>query len=421
MSLTQLTFEITGYYPSTYNFNGYSFHIISDETKFNGIIIYEARNTVNNRIDVKTDVNYFIKAMYAGELVGIANFKVPSSSFYKKAKCLTFPKLRLTMSEYTKKKLFANQKEKVLSVDLKITFSYIEKHIIFKTNKKEDTNVNHKSNYNTIQSERRRSPKVSSNAVLRNYKKPFQLTTPKPNKVKSAHHSANTSLDLSRSSDSEISIIDSVLIDNEYNNLESERERVNEEKELEKLRTELTEESILPIDSMLPEKINKQKEKMIIMQVAYQRKIESLVDTHEKLVESFKNYNDKLRTLKKKIHKLDDNKQKYQIENTITTKINRNSDNYVQSLVELKQKENNLLKLIMKNYDKSNTQKSNEKDKQLLLSVMKKVLELKVDLQSCFNKEGITKFKSICEKYNLIDTIINSSIPEESLDNSKDA
>ena len=78
MSLTQLTFELTGYYPSTYNFNGYSFHIMSDETKFNGIIIYETRNTVNNRIDVKTDVNYFIKAMYAGELVGIANFKVPS-------------------------------------------------------------------------------------------------------------------------------------------------------------------------------------------------------------------------------------------------------------------------------------------------------------------------------------------------------
>ena len=336
------------------------------------------------------------------------------------AKCLTFPKLRLTISEYTKKKLFANQKEKVLSVDLKITFSYIEKHIIFKTNKKEDTSVNHKSNYSTIQSERR-SPKVSSNAVLRNFKKPFQLTTPKQNKVKSAHHSSNTSLDLSKSSDSEISIIDSVLIDNEYNNLESERERVDEEKELEKLRTELTEESILPIDSMLPEKINKQKEKMLIMQVAYQRKIESLVDTHERLVESFKNYNDKLRTLKKKIHKLDDNKLKYQIENTITTKINRNSDNYVQSLVELKQKENNLLKMIMKNYDKSNIQKSNEKDKQLLLSVMKKVLELKVDLQSCFNKEGITKFKTICEKYNLIDTIINSSIPEESIDNSKDA
>ena len=135
MSLTQLTFELTGYYPSTYNFNGYSFHIMPDETKFNGIIIYETRNTVNNRIDVKTDVNYFIKAMYAGELVGIANFKVPSSAFYKKSKCLTFPKLRLTISEYTKKKLFANQKEKVLSVDLKITFSYIEKHIIFNQDK----------------------------------------------------------------------------------------------------------------------------------------------------------------------------------------------------------------------------------------------------------------------------------------------
>ena len=421
MSLTQLTFEITGYYPSTYNFNGYSFHIISDEMKFNGIIIYESRNSVNNRIDIKTDVNYFIKAMYAGELVGIANFKVPSSSFYKKSKCLTFPKLRLTMSEFTKKKLFTNQKEKYISVDLKITFSYIEKHIIFKTNKKEDTNVNNKTSYKTIQSERRKSPKVSSNSVIRNFKKPFQLITPKQYKVKSAHHSANTSLELSNSSDSEISIIDSVLIDNEYNNLESERERVNEEKELEKLKKELTEESILPIDSKLPEKINQQKEKMIIMQVAYNRKIENLVDTHEKLVDSFKNYNDKLRTLKKKIHKLEDNKQKYKIENTITTKVNRNSDKYVQNLVELKQKENNLLKLIMKNYDKAKIQRNEDKDKQLLLKVMKTVLELKVDLESCFNKEGITKFKTICEKYNLIDTIINSSIPEESVDNSKEA
>ena len=30
-----------------------------------------------------------------------------------------------------------------------------------------------------------------------------------------------------------------------------------------------------------------------------------------------------------------------------------------------------------------------------------------------FNKEGIAKFKTICEKYNLIDNITNNQIKEE--------
>ena len=41
MSYTQIIFDIAEYYPSNFDFSGYSFEIISDETKFNGIIFYE--------------------------------------------------------------------------------------------------------------------------------------------------------------------------------------------------------------------------------------------------------------------------------------------------------------------------------------------------------------------------------------------
>ena len=75
--------------------------------------------------------------MYEGELVGIANLKIPNSVFYKKTKSLSFPKLKLTMSESTKKRLFKNkiikENQKSISIDLNLTFNYIEKQILYKT------------------------------------------------------------------------------------------------------------------------------------------------------------------------------------------------------------------------------------------------------------------------------------------------
>ena len=63
MSITQLHFSITEYYPSTFDFDGYIFQFISDDTKFNDIIDYQERNTITDRIEIKTDLHYCIKAI----------------------------------------------------------------------------------------------------------------------------------------------------------------------------------------------------------------------------------------------------------------------------------------------------------------------------------------------------------------------
>ena len=424
MSYTQIIFDIAEYYPSNFDFSGYSFEIISDETKFNGIIFYEQKNSIKDRIDVKTDIIYFLKAMYEGELVGIANLKIPNSVFYKKTKSLSFPKLKLTMSESTKKRLFKNkiikENQKSISVDLNLTFNYIEKQILYKTAYKTYLNpqISNRSQFSTISTGKKKSPRrspVPSQKSLIQFKKQSHLTTPKKYKVKSAHHSANTSINDLNSTDSEISIIDSVLIDNEYT---GENEREVEEKDLEGIKSQLTLTTNCPVDSQLPDTISKQKEQLLTMQLAYQKKIENLIEIHDKLVDSYKNYNDKLRNLKKKQHKLVESKAKYEIKNNMTTNYNRKNDKHINDLIKIKKEENSMLTLIMKYFDSNNkdlTKKDNEK--KLLLNVLKKALDLKVDLSSCFNKEGIAKFKTICEKYHLIDNLNVNQIQEEEEDN----
>ena len=408
MSITQLHFSITEYYPSTFDFDGYIFQFISDDTKFNDIIDYQERNTITDRIEIKTDLHYCIKAIYDGELIGIANLTIPSSAFYKKVKSLSFPKVNFTISGFTKKKLFTKEYDSI-SIDIKVSFTYIEKQVLYKTKSKNYTHAqnSYRSNKNTISSARKRSPyqipKISNKSLLRQFK-----STISTNKYKSAHQSANTSLDYElNSSDSEMSIIDSILIDNEYN---EEDEKENDEKELEKIRNLLSSSSILPTDCQLAEKIYKQKDQLLMMQAAYQKKIVELVETHDKLLNSYKNYNDKLRTLKKKKNKCTEAKEKADIKSKIFVNVNRNSNKYIKSLIDCKKKESNLIELLMKTFE----EKSNDiEDKELLLKVLKRALDLKVDLSSCFNKEGIAKFKTICEKYNLIDNITNNQIKEE--------
>lgn len=408
MSITQLHFSITEYYPSTFDFDGYIFQFISDDTKFNDIIDYQERNTITDRIEIKTDLHYCIKAIYDGELIGIANLTIPSSAFYKKVKSLSFPKVNFTISGFTKKKLFTKEYNSI-SIDIKVSFTYIEKQVLYKTKSKNYTHAqnSYRSNKNTISSARKRSPyqtpKISNKSLLRQFK-----STISTNKYKSAHQSANTSLDYElNSSDSEMSIIDSILIDNEYN---EEDEKENDEKELEKIRNLLSSSSILPTDCQLAEKIYKQKDQLLMMQAAYQKKIVELVETHDKLLNSYKNYNDKLRTLKKKKNKYTEAKEKADIKSKIFVNVNRNSNKYIKSLIDCKKKESNLIELLMKTFE----EKSNDiEDKELLLKVLKRALDLKVDLSSCFNKEGIAKFKTICEKYNLIDNITNNQIKEE--------
>ena len=408
MSITQLHFSITEYYPSTFDFDGYIFQFISDDTKFNDIIDYQERNTITDRIEIKTDLHYCIKAIYDGELIGIANLTIPSSAFYKKVKSLSLPKVNFTISGFTKKKLFTKEYDSI-SIDIKVSFTYIEKQVLYKTKSKNYTHAqnSYRSNKNTISSARKRSPyqtpKISNKSLLRQFK-----STISTNKYKSAHQSANTSLDYElNSSDSEMSIIDSILIDNEYN---EEDEKENDEKELEKIRNLLSSSSILPTDCQLAEKIYKQKDQLLMMQAAYQKKIVELVETHDKLLNSYKNYNDKLRTLKKKKNKCTEAKEKADIKSKIFVNVNRNSNKYIKSLIDCKKKESNLIELLMKTFE----EKSNDiEDKELLLKVLKRALDLKVDLSSCFNKEGIAKFKTICEKYNLIDNITNNQIKEE--------
>ena len=64
MSITQLNFSITKYYPNTFDFDGYIFHFISDDTKYNDIIDYQERNTITDQIEIKTQT---IESFFANE------------------------------------------------------------------------------------------------------------------------------------------------------------------------------------------------------------------------------------------------------------------------------------------------------------------------------------------------------------------
>ena len=433
MSITQIVISIKDYYPLNFDFSNFVFHFVSDKIKLSDTIPYDLPKKIIHKFEVKIDNTYYIKAMIGGEIVGIANFFVPASVLYKRTKNLNISNIKFTMTDYHKKRFFLNKdKDLTIEIDIHIKFSYLSKQVTFKRKmpKKQQSelrmiNTDRKRHLSPINTPGNSIHSIVNSNGLIHYKKAIEeYSTPRKYRVRSAQQSANTSFNaIPSNSDrtNEISILDSILIENEYN---EGTEKDEQEKNFAQLKESVVFSSLIPKDKELVDNICLQKESFENMQKELNPKLNQLLNEQGQLVKSYSGYQDKKRELVKKINRLKQWRDKFDIKNRITVNHNRNENEYFDALIDIKNKENEILDLIFsynKNSTKSQTKENTHKkqknkkqneqiinDKDLLLNTLKRMLNINMDINVCFNKEGLSKLKNICNKYQLIDVNSNN-------------
>ena len=232
MSIKEIFFSITEYKPLNFDFSDFYFEFFSEETNFHDSIDFLDNKIINDKTEIKGDLKYFVKAIKENELIGITNLIIKKEQLAKKLTTINFNNLKLTISDFMNKKLFENSNipndKREISISIKIKINYINKKLNFKKHFKKlkknpttqnrpisaikirETKVKFTLNNKTL-SNKSQSSHSSNNSKKKNLHK----TTSFINKSKITNFSFDTD-------SSEESIIDSVLIDNEYTKEEEE-------------------------------------------------------------------------------------------------------------------------------------------------------------------------------------------------------
>ena len=128
MSQVIITFDIIEYFPSDFNYDEYSFIIISENKEFEQEISYLNQNQISHKaLFTKKDLKYSIKVIKSGALIGISDIIIPAQILSKKENI--FDKTcQITMTDSVKKIIFGNTSSaNNLKFNLHVTLQYIKK------------------------------------------------------------------------------------------------------------------------------------------------------------------------------------------------------------------------------------------------------------------------------------------------------
>ena len=441
MSKIEISFNIINYKPNYFNFNDYYFEFVCDETKFKDIIEYSKKNIITNKTEIKTNLKYFIKVFYKKELIGLTNFIIPQKYLFKKKKSfnININNLKLTMSEFHLKKLFPNNNNNNnnnlgISIDIKISFKFIQKKINFsykkisnyKNNNKKNflynyNNIyNNTSNYNNFNNNEFKTHRETSlNSTIntnRSAKTPIYMRKKLNNMNYSEQNLKNNFNYFNKNEnddEDDLTVIDSVLIDNEFT-YENDNESNDLKKKLNFNNNNNNFE--IPNDKDLINLIEKTKDKFFDNLIEKNKELNNVCERHCKLIKSLNNYQNKLKEIKIKKIKLENKINSNNINNIIAN-FNKNQNDFINKQLDIKEKENKLFDelyfYLEDNINKNNNFYTNNNNnslnkKELLIKSIKNIMDLDVDLDKCFEPEEIKKFQNICEKYGIIESLSNN-------------
>ena len=439
MSKIEISFNIINYKPNYFNFNDYYFEFVCDETKFKDIIEYSKKNIITNKTEIKTNLKYFIKVFYKKELIGLTNFIIPQKYLFKKKKSfnININNLKLTMSEFHLKKLFPNNNNNNnnlgISIDIKISFKFIQKKINFSYKKISNYKINNKknflynynniynntSNYNNFNNNEFKTHRETSlNSTIntnRSAKTPIYMRKKLNNMNYSEQNLKNNFNYFNKNEnddEDDLTVIDSVLIDNEFT-----YENDNESNDLKKkLNFNNNNNFEIPNDKDLINLIEKTKDKFFDNLIEKNKELNNVCERHCKLIKSLNNYQNKLKEIKIKKIKLENKINSNNINNIIAN-FNKNQNDFINKQLDIKEKENKLFDelyfYLEDNINKNNNFYTNNNNnslnkKELLIKSIKNIMDLDVDLDKCFEPEEIKKFQNICEKYGIIESLSNN-------------
>ncbi len=416
MSIKEIFFSITEYKPLKFDFSDFYFEFFSEETNFHDSIDFLDNKIISDKTEIKGDLKYFVKVIKENELIGITNLIIKKEQLSKKLKNINFNNLKITISDFMNKKLFENSNipinKREISISIKIKINYINKKLNFKKHfkklKKNPTTHNRAISAIKIRETKVKFPlnnktlsNKSQSSHSSNHSKKLNLhkTTSFINKSKITNFSFD-------SDSSEESIIDSVLIDNEYTK--------EEEEENFEIKSNFNFTNYdYPSDNELMGRIKSFMDKYYNLLIEKNNYLNRVVHKKNKLENAYFNYLNKLNIVLKKKEKIHEFKIKKKIKVELNKKNfwkNKIFDNFVKG----KEFEFQVVDKIFGDYKK----KENEKEKiekviNLLLKTIQSNLDLDINLNDIFNNEGIRQFRILCQKFGLIENLFPNQIKED--------
>ena len=342
------------------------------------------------------------------------------------------------MSEFHLKKLFPNNNNNNnnnlgISIDIKISFKFIQKKINFSYKKISNYKINNKknflynynniynntSNYNNFNNNEFKTHRETSlNSTIntnRSAKTPIYMRKKLNNMNYSEQNLKNNFNYFNKNEnddEDDLTVIDSVLIDNEFT-----YENDNESNDLKKkLNFNNNNNFEIPNDKDLINLIEKTKDKFFDNLIEKNKELNNVCERHCKLIKSLNNYQNKLKEIKIKKIKLENKINSNNINNIIAN-FNKNQNDFINKQLDIKEKENKLFDelyfYLEDNINKNNNFYTNNNNnslnkKELLIKSIKNIMDLDVDLDKCFEPEEIKKFQNICEKYGIIESLSNN-------------
>ena len=415
MSIKEIFFSITEYKPLNFDFSDFYFEFFSEETNFHDSIDFLDNKIISDKTEIKGDLKYFVKAIKENELIGITNLIIKKEQLAKKLTTINFNNLKLTISDFMNKKLFENSNipndKREISISIKIKINYINKKLNFKKHfkklKKNPTTQNRpisaiKIRENkvkfTLNNKTLSNKSQSSHSSNNSKKKNLHKTSSFINKSKITNFSFDTD-------SSEESIIDSVLIDNEYTK-EEEEENYEIKSNFNFINYDY------PSDNELRKRIKSVMDKNYDLLIEKNNYLIRVVNKKNKLENAYSNYLNKLNIFLKKKEILNEFKNKEKIKVELNNK-NILKNKIIDNCLKVKEYEFHVLNTIFADFiTKKKESKKQKIDKifNLLLKTIQNNLDLDIKLNDIFNNEGIKQFRIICQKFGLI----KSSFPIKS-------
>ena len=411
MSITEIQFSVIDCNPKTFDFSDCYFKIISHDTKFDNTISYLQKNSITDKTELKSDIKYCIKVMTKGEIIGIGSFILPKRTFDKKLKHIKYNNINLTLSHSILNKYFKipiQQKQFQISITLDVNIKYITKKSKFKKINSiiKSIPITHRFHspskikleinniYLPLTSRSNKSSK--KNNSFYKLKRDYILGNNsfiKKELLFTQRHSLLNSFEKVHS-DSDKTIIDSIIVDNEDDSFEDNdilKEKLNFNKD----------ENIA--DNEIQDKINSVYKDLYNIIQEKNNKLQECIVNNIKLGKSYNNYNQKIRVVRKKDNNLNKLKEKYKIKNDVYVYQNDNINRIIEKSLEIKKIEVDLIdKIFDNNPDIIFSSLNSEIIKNLLIKTIRNNLDLYIDLGEYFSDEGIQIFREICKKYNLI-------------------
>ena len=466
MTQVTLTFSITDYLPSDFNFSTFSFIISSESREFVQEISYTLKNQISHKFLLqKKDAKYSIKVTKNNSLIGISEIIIPSHIFQKREK--NFNKTcTINMTDSVKRVLFKNtSSNNYLKLEFNCSLEYKEKEKITKLNYSSNTNKKNKEMKNL--KDMRTSGTFSHTNILSNKKSTNNTNTNSYIKKQYSNSKSNKNIKSPKIVNPKIQMFnfDNNEEKNKLNEIQKENKEIIKKKEIkEKNIIKDTKDNKQENESVIDEELNKEikdkndefynfmnnfKEKnplekvdsmnninelgehsknIIMDLLEYQNNFYSLVKNGLATKKKFKNlmlqYNEKLRNIKKEINKLDEMNDLCEIKSEL---LEQNKNNSINTFLSIKENElenyNNLCENYIEKNKENKKEENKEEDSAQLMEKGKNIL-IKL-LEQCFEKYGpINKIYTLTnsteqERINIIELAnkynfpLNSDIKEE--------